>query len=857
MDYRLMKFIPEQNNSKHHCIGNLNLSKISLILFISYFCAFIFSAVTAFHARDNQFLISTAIFFCFGIAVAINAYVFRKIFYIHSNTELINQMFSAVIKSNSVFFLIYDEQGNIAYCDERMYQYFAGKNLGAQTELQKIISAFHMSGEDAQKVTDIIYRDKFRNKSAMPGENNTNPPCTAFLNYGYDQYVLNAIPLSEPSGFSAVIINSAADNFGSTLQLEQAHIGYYRLDELGIIIETNGYLAKILGYNMREFLEAQVPFQEIIDLEESMDSLIKDTKRIDTLKGNWQGFLTLRTKFKEIIHTFILQRAEFKSNGEISRIRGYVIKLQDPSLMLKSKGVEKGWIDYSWKCFFENSPYPVSILDKAGKILRINRSFEEMLPRSFLGHRFEEIFTKEERGIISAEINAVMHKGKAAKPLKALKIEGNERVVDIYLGKILDLHGETFGFMVRISDITQQKELEESLSHAQRMQTIGHLVGSVAHDFNNLLTAITGFCDLLLLKHTVGDPSFAHLIQIKQSSDRATNLVKRLLAFSRKQTMRLQVVNLSEMFTDFAVLVQRLVGTDIKFHQEVEHGAWSVKIDPVQMEQVILNLAVNAHHAMQSGGELSIKAKNVILTGQEEFLSTYARPVGEAIPPAGEYVEIEVTDSGSGIPNDIIQKIFEPFFTTRSEKLGTGLGLSTVYGIIRQSEGYILVKSQVGVGTTFLIYLHRHLVTPEDELEIQKLEDDKNKDTESKQDLTGRGVIALVEDEESVRLFAKSVLVSKGYEVLEFESAKKALETIAPDLHRIDLIITDVMMPEMTGPALITEVQKISPEIKVIFISGYGEDAFTEEYGKRRDFHFIPKPFSLKALVAKVKEVLT
>jgi len=856
MDNKLIKFTPDQPNVKYHCIGNLNLSKISLILFISYFCAFVFSAVTAFHARDNHYVISAAIFFCFGMAVAINAYVFRKIFYIHNNTELMNQMFSSVIKSNSVFFLIYDDQGNLAYCDERIYQHFAGKNLGTQSELQKIISAFHISGEDAQKITDIIFRDKFRKKNELKDESSKKPVCTAFLNYEYEKYVLNALPLSEPAGYSAIIINSPTENFGSTQQLEQSHIGYYRLDEFGVITEVNGYLAKILGYDMKEFLQAQVPFQDIIDLEESIDSLIKDTKRVDALKGNWQGFLTLRTKFKETIHTFILQRAEFKQNGEISNISGYVIKLQDPSLVLKSKGVEKGWIDYSWKCFFENSPYPVSILDKSGKILRINRSFEEMLPHNFVGRQFEEIFAEEEHAIIDAEMNEVMQKRKSYKPLKSLKVVGTGIVVDVYLGKILDLSGETFGFIVRISDVTQQKELEESLSHAQRMQTIGHLVGSVAHDFNNLLTAIAGFCDLLLLKHTVGDPSFAHLIQIKQSSDRATNLVKRLLAFSRKQTMRMQVINLSELFTDFAILVQRLVGTDIKFHQEVEHGLWFVKIDPVQMEQVILNLAVNAHHAMQSGGALSIKAKNIQLTGREEFLNEYARPAGEAMPPAGEYVAIEVTDSGSGIPNDIIQKIFEPFFTTRSEKLGTGLGLSTVYGIIKQSEGYILVKSQVGVGTTFLIYLHRYLITHEDELEIEKLEADKTKDMEIKEDLTGRGVIALVEDEESVRLFAKSVLISKGYEVMEFESATKALEGISGDLDRIDLIVTDVMMPEMTGPAFITEVQKIYPDIKVIFISGYGEDAFTEEYGQRRDFHFIPKPFSLKTLVAKVKEVM-
>jgi two-component system cell cycle sensor histidine kinase/response regulator CckA len=411
--------------------------------------------------------------------------------------------------------------------------------------------------------------------------------------------------------------------------------------------------------------------------------------------------------------------------------------------------------------------------------------------------------------------------------------------------------------MINITDITQQNELKESFSHAQRMQTIGYLVGSVAHDFNNILTAVTGFCDLLLMRHTVGDPSFAHIIQIKQSADRASNLVKRLLAFSRKQTLKLQFVNLNELFNDFATLIQRLVGNDIVFSQKIHSDIWLVKIDPVQMEQVILNLAVNAHQAMKQGDKLTIKAYNTTLKNLDPYLTEFTAPSGETLPPAGEYVAIEVEDTGCGIPHNILRQIFEPFFTTKTDKSGTGLGLSTVYGIIRQSDGYVYVKSKEGAGTTFLIYLKRQQYSQEDIEETRLLEKEIITSQSSiRKDLSGKGVIALIEDEESIRLFAKSALTNKGYEVIEFSSAKHALENIRTDLGRIDLIISDVIMPEISGPAMVKELRKIKPALKIIFISGYGEEAFTKEYGESRDFDFIPKPFTLKQLASKVKEVI-
>ena len=404
--------------------------------------------------------------------------------------------------------------------------------------------------------------------------------------------------------------------------------------------------------------------------------------------------------------------------------------------------------------------------------------------------------------------------------------------------------------MIRAAETTEQIQAANESSHAQRMQTIGQLVGSVAHDFNNILTAIGGFCDLLFLRHTPDDPSFANILQIQQSADRASALVRRLLAFSRKQTLKPKVLSLQKYFVDFGAMIQRMVGADMQFKQDIDPNTWNILADPVQMEQVMLNLAVNAHHAMKAGDTLSVKTYNISLRKKDSILKEYLAPPGEENPPKGDYVAIEVKDTGSGIQRQNIMHIFEPFFTTKSEKTGTGLGLSTVYGIIRQSEGYVYVNSKIGEGTTFLILFKRH-TAPEESQNTD--EEDEVLDTV---DTSGNGVIVLIEDEDSVRLFAKSVLENKGYDVIQFSSAKEALENKEKYIKDARLIISDVVMPELTGPAFIKEIKKDRPRVKVLFMSGYGEEAFAEEYGSRRNFHFIPKPFSLKELANKVKEVL-
>lgn len=378
------------------------------------------------------------------------------------------------------------------------------------------------------------------------------------------------------------------------------------------------------------------------------------------------------------------------------------------------------------------------------------------------------------------------------------------------------------------------------LAQTLRLKAVGQLAGGIAHDFNNLLTVMIGFCDLLLLRHRPGDPSFPDLMQIRQNANRAANLVRQLLAYSRRQTLQPRVIALAEILTDLQHLLRRLIGQNIDL--KLEHGAdlYPVLVDPGQLEQVIVNLAVNARDAMPDGGSLIIRTGNLQLAAPQPA-------AGETVPP-GDYVQIDIVDTGTGIPPAIIDRIFEPFFSTKRVGAGTGLGLATVYGIVKQSGGYLALESTVGEGSDFRIYLPRH---PERATAPVRREGE-----EEARDLSGTGTILLVEDEEAVRLFSARALRNKGYKVIEARSGRAALDIMSQTSDRIDLLITDVVMPEIDGPALVEGFRAARPGLKVIFISGYAETALKIP-ADAANMHFLAKPFSLKQLAGKVKDVLT
>jgi two-component system cell cycle sensor histidine kinase/response regulator CckA len=333
-------------------------------------------------------------------------------------------------------------------------------------------------------------------------------------------------------------------------------------------------------------------------------------------------------------------------------------------------------------------------------------------------------------------------------------------------------------------------------------------------------------------------------MQIKQNANRAASLVRQLLAFSRRQTLRPEVLSLSDALNDLTMLLKRLLGERVDL--DLRHGRdlWPVKADVNQLEQVVVNLAVNARDAMPQGGKLTIRTDNVTADEVRRLNLT-------GMPPA-DSVLIEMSDTGTGIPPEVMDKIFEPFFTTKEVGKGTGLGLSTVFGIVKQSGGFIYVDSVVGKGTAFRIYLPRHVPTAE-EIAEEKAEPTAKPPAA---DLTGQGTILLVEDEDPVRAVNGRALTARGYTVLEAASGVEALQIIEESATPVDLVVSDVVMPEMDGPTLLRELRTRYPDLKVIFVSGYAEDAFKKNLPDGESFNFLAKPFSLKQLVETVKQTL-
>lgn len=398
------------------------------------------------------------------------------------------------------------------------------------------------------------------------------------------------------------------------------------------------------------------------------------------------------------------------------------------------------------------------------------------------------------------------------------------------------------GLIAVLSDATQLKTLEAQFVQSQKMQAIGQLAGGVAHDFNNLLTAITGHCDLLMLRHDKGDPDYADLDQISQNANRAASLVGQLLAFSRKQTLKPRVIDLRDTLSDLTHLLNRLVGEKVRLSLTHDPDLRLIRADKRQLEQVIMNLVVNARDAMPEGGEIRIETTN------RRFGEDQKRD--RVTLPAGDYVLVTVSDGGIGIPADKIGKIFEPFFTTKRTGEGTGLGLSTAYGIVKQTGGYIFCDSVVGAGSEFSIFLpaHDRETLPEPE-EVRPVVAALPGDTAT-------ATILLVEDEAPVRAFASRALKLRGYTVLEAENAEEALRILEDDGLVVDAFVTDVIMPGMDGPTWVRAALGKRPETVVVFVSGYAEDVFQDGRPPVPNSVFLPKPFSLSELTATVQKQL-
>ncbi len=574
--------------------------------------------------------------------------------------------------------------------------------------------------------------------------------------------------------------------------------------------------------------------------------------------GEWRGEVQFKSQGGAAIPCLVLQSTY--DDAGVTRTRSLVIR----DGVMRDTIASPGRMAYErFRVLFNAAPVAIAITDPEGVIVDCNAAFEELAhqPRAaVIGGTLGERLLADDRAGFTAELSKVLS-GESAGIHLDTRLQGRAVVqASVYLGPLTaPLSGgstEIEGAVAHFIDNTEQKSLEAQFAQAQKMQAMGQLAGGVAHDFNNLLTAMIGFCDLLLQRHAAGDPSFADIMQIKQNANRAANLVRQLLAFSRKQPLQPRNLNPTDAITELSHLLNRLIGESIDFRLVHGRELGQVRVDPGQFDQIIINLAVNARDAMPGGGTLTVSTSAV----------TFDKPpqLGAEQLAAGRYVRIEVADTGTGIAPEHLARIFEPFFSTKKEVpgAGTGLGLATVYGIVRQTGGFIQVESVIGKGSKFIIHLPRFAPEADEDAvaasskRTQKANGaDTGASLELPKDLAGQGTILLVEDEDAVRVFAARALKNKGYKVLESCTGEQALD-ILHDQPAVDLMITDMMMPGMDGGTLARLIRVERPEIKIILISGYSEEIARGEVATGQDFHFLPKPFSLGQLALKVKDVL-
>ena len=485
---------------------------------------------------------------------------------------------------------------------------------------------------------------------------------------------------------------------------------------------------------------------------------------------------------------------------------------------------------------------PVSMLKVAsdGTILTVNKLAAELLgDQASDGMALGEVMEGLGRPIADWLDEALSDQSEKKSEFLRVIRKDKEVFVQVTLSRVTEL-GET-RLVAVLNDATELKTLEAQFVQSQKMQAIGQLAGGVAHDFNNLLTAISGHCDLLLLRHDQGDSDYGDLVQISQNANRAAALVGQLLAFSRKQTLRPETLDMRDTLADLTHLLNRLVGEKVTLTLSHDPVLQPIRADKRQLEQVLMNLVVNARDAMPEGGEIRIVTECISL--KEPLLRDQV-----SVPP-GKYVTVKVIDEGSGIAPDKRDKVFQPFFTTKRMGEGTGLGLSTAYGIVKQSGGFIFVDSIVGKGTTFALYF------PVLDLPATAQPAAAAKSL-SPRAQTEDGVILLVEDEAPVRAFASRALRLRGYTVLEADCAEAALKTLEDSSLSIDVFVTDVVMPGMDGPSWVREALKVRPDVRVVFVSGYAEDSLAEAQTKIPNSVFLPKPFSLSELTDTVGQQL-
>src|SRR5215475_14000422 len=630
--------------------------------------------------------------------------------------------------------------------------------------------------------------------------------------------------------------------------LDHAPAGFFSIDAAGKVTYVNATLAGWLDHDLAEVGSGGLTVNEIVagDGAALLTSLSAAPGEVKTEVFD----LDLKTRGGKTVPVRLYHKVAFSADGTPGVSRTLVLNRAREENADALRAAEVRFVR-----FFHNAPMAITTVDKAGTIVRTNAPFARLFHGVLKGDAVPaegrsilNVVAERDRGALETAIaKAAQGHGDIAPVDAALSGDGN-RSASFYVSAVEADERDGEAAIVYAIERTEQRALEAQFAQSQKMQAVGQLAGGIAHDFNNVLSAIMMATDFLLNAHRPTDPSFQDIMHIKQNANRAASLVRQLLAFSRRQTLRPQVLDLGEALSDLTMLLRRLIGEKVAL--DVVHGRdlWPVKVDISQFEQVVVNLAVNARDAMPNGGKLTVRTGNV--TAAE--CARYAHePMADA-----DYVLVEVCDTGTGIPPEIMNKIFEPFFSTKEVGKGTGLGLSTVYGIVKQTGGFIFAESEIGRGTTFRIFVPRHIPGAEEIAAEKEAATTLVPEAKPAADLTGRGTILLVEDEEGLRGLNARGLASRGYTVLEAGNGVEALEVLKSRGGEVDLVVSDVVMPEMDGPTLLKEMRRSNPALKIIFVSGYAEDAFEKNLPEGGQFAFLAKPFTLKQLVAAVKETI-
>jgi two-component system cell cycle sensor histidine kinase/response regulator CckA len=634
--------------------------------------------------------------------------------------------------------------------------------------------------------------------------------------------------------------------------LDHAPCGFFSVNPRGELAYVNATLANWLDYDLAEIGSGGLALTDIVsgDGASLLTSIVAVPGEVKTEVFD----IDLKMRTGKTLPVRIYHKLAFGADGVPGPSRTLVI-----SRARDERGDPERAAEVRFMRFFDHTPMAIATVDRGGAVVRANARLHKLAQSlnldGVVGKPIYRAVNSRDRQLLHAAINQAAEGQGDIAPAEVLLEGAKERWGQFFVTSVEEGERDTEAAIVYMLETTERRALENQINQSQKMDMVGQLAGGIAHDFNNVLSAIMMANDFLLNAHKPTDPSFQDIMQIKQNATRAATLVRQLLAFSRRQTLRPQVLVLGDALSDLRILLQRLIGEKVKL--DLVHGRdlWPVKADVSQFEQVIVNLAVNARDAMPDGGRLTIKTANV--TAQE------SAQLAHKGMPAADYVRIDISDSGTGIPAEIREKIFEPFFTTKEVGKGTGLGLSTVYGIVKQTGGFVYVDSEQGKGTTFHIFLPRHQAEQEAQAEPHPevsagngAGKEQGAEAKPRTDLTGQGTILLVEDEEGLRSLNARGLRSRGYSVIEASNGIEAMEALEEKNGDVDLVVSDVVMPEMDGPTLLKTMRERNPNVKIIFVSGYAEDAFEKSLPENQQFAFLPKPFTLSQLVAAVKETM-